>query len=104
MDATELALVDEVRQYFEAKTKVPCTTCGYCQPCPNGVAIADVFSSYNASAMFEAKEPAAAAYRAFIVRAGHGADACLECGECEPKCPQKIPIIKQLAAVKDLLG
>jgi predicted aldo/keto reductase-like oxidoreductase len=96
MGANEFALVDEVRQYFRARTKVPCTTCGYCQPCPNGVAIADVFSAYNASAMFDAKQAAASAYRAFVVRAGHGADACLECGECEPKCPQTIPIPARL--------
>jgi uncharacterized protein len=32
------------------------------------------------------------------------ASACLECGECEPKCPQKIPIMAQLKEVARTLG
>lgn len=27
---------------------------------------------------------------------GLKAEACVQCGECEPKCPQNIPIIEQL--------
>ena len=29
---------------------------------------------------------------------------CQECGECEPKCPQKIPIIEQLKATHKALS
>jgi predicted aldo/keto reductase-like oxidoreductase len=75
---------------------VACTTCGYCQPCPNGVAIPEVLSAYNTSAMFDARKNAAGVYRAFIMGQGHGADLCLACGECEPKCPQGIPIVEKL--------
>ena len=32
------------------------------------------------------------------------ADACTECGACEPKCPQKIPIIAQLKETHAALG
>ena len=32
------------------------------------------------------------------------ADACVECGECEDKCPQKIPIIEQLKETHAALG
>jgi len=32
------------------------------------------------------------------------ADACIECGECEEKCPQHIPIIEQLKETHEALG
>jgi predicted aldo/keto reductase-like oxidoreductase len=92
MTAGELALVAGVRDVFHARTRVNCTTCGYCLPCPNGVSIPDVFSAYNTSAMFDAREKASAVYRLWTVAGGHGADRCAQCGECEPKCPQQIPI------------
>jgi predicted aldo/keto reductase-like oxidoreductase len=98
MTAGELALVAEVRGIFRSKMMVGCTTCGYCLPCPNGVAIPDVFSSYNTSAMFDARQFASAGYRGWILANGHGADRCANCGACEPKCPQQIPIQEMLEA------
>ena len=92
MTADELALVAAVRDVFRARMKVNCTTCGYCQPCPSGVSIPDVFSTYNTSAMFDARQAASAVYRLYVMAGGHGADQCARCGECEPKCPQQIPI------------
>lgn len=97
MTSAELALVARVRDVFRAKTKVNCTTCGYCLPCPNGVSIPDVFSSYNTSAMFDALRAASVVYRMYVMSGGHGADQCARCGECEPKCPQQIPIQDMLA-------
>jgi predicted aldo/keto reductase-like oxidoreductase len=46
--------------------------------------------------MFDAKKTAANFYQANLLRNGQGADACQACGECEPKCPQAIPIIEKL--------
>jgi uncharacterized protein len=96
MTAEELALVADVRDVFRAKIKVNCTTCGYCLPCPSGVSIPDVFSAYNTSAMFDAREKASAVYRLWTMGGGHGADQCAHCGECEPKCPQHIAIQDRL--------
>jgi uncharacterized protein len=96
MSPEELALVGEVRDFFRARITVNCTTCGYCQPCPSGVAIPDVLSAYNTSAMFDARPTASAVYRLWIMAGGHGADKCARCGECEPKCPQNISIQDKL--------
>ena len=35
---------------------------------------------------------------------GQTADKYIQCGECEPKCPQEIPIIKQLKETDKALG
>jgi hypothetical protein len=96
MTAAELALVADVQAYYAAKIAVPCTTCGYCAPCPSGVAIPEVFSSYNTGSMFGNWKSAAWAYDAFIVKNQRGAENCVECGECEPKCPQAIEIPRRL--------
>jgi hypothetical protein len=73
-------------------------------PCPNGVSIPDVFSMVNTTAMFDSREATSGLYKAILVSRGQGADACIECGECEPKCPQAIPIRDALREAHELLG
>jgi len=99
----ELSLIAEVRAYFLQRMQIPCTTCGYCLPCPNGVAIPDVFSMVNTAAMFEARDATSRLYQFLLVARRHGADACIECGECIPKCPQAIPIPDKLREAHELL-
>lgn len=86
-----------------------CTGCRYCMPCPQQVEIPRVFELANFERVYGLQETAREGYKE--LREGrHGskgkdASACVECRECESKCPQKIPIVKQLAAAhKMLLG
>ncbi len=80
-------------------------------PCPNDIDIPANFSAMNYYRVFGLFDLAKRIYMNLgkkrkndgtIVSAW--AEACLECGECEPKCPQKIPIIKQLKETYEALG
>jgi hypothetical protein len=98
LTADDLARVAEAQAFYRARMAVPCTACGYCQPCPSGVAIPGVFSAYNSATMFEARKQAAWVYDTFVVKANAGAERCSECGDCESKCPQSFPIATNLKA------
>jgi predicted aldo/keto reductase-like oxidoreductase len=84
-----------------------CTLCGYCTPCPEGVNIPLIFELMNYHRVYKAEKYARETYKLIGVLEmfpGKRADACTECGECEPKCPQGIPIIEQLKEVVAALG
>lgn len=86
----ELEVVERVRATYEELCKIPCTACAYCQPCPNKVNIPALFDMYNAATMYSLEERARKAYNRLSLE--ERADMCIDCGECEEKCPQKIPI------------
>lgn len=100
---SEMAVLDEARKVYMSREKVPCTTCGYCQPCPSKVAIPDVFGLWNAAEMFDVRADRSSWYRSGYLSEGTGADACTRCGVCVTKCPQGIAIPDRLAEAHDYL-
>lgn len=92
----ELKLVARVKDAYNDKIKVGCTRCGYCVPCPAGVAIPDVFSHYNNSSIFNNLEDQKRGYKN-LINGSKDASKCVECGSCEEACPQNIAIIEKLA-------
>ncbi len=98
----EIALYDEARDILRSKMPVPCTACGYCMPCPNGVSIPDVFGIYNTAAAFPSRREDRRRWYESAHRS-RGGDACVSCGECLPKCPQGISIPERLAEAHEAL-
>ena len=72
-----------------------CTGCNYCMPCPSGVDIPANFLAMNTARVYGLEEHARAQYK----HIGGKASYCIACGECEPACPQDIPIRDQLREV-----
>ncbi len=97
MDEAELKLIDQVREAYISRTKIGCTGCRYCMPCPNGVNIPGIFSVWNNFSLYNI-DPKTDWQFGSIKKASAGADNCIGCGACEAACPQHLNIIESLQA------
>ncbi len=99
MTKKELEIVDEVKQIYKDLMKVPCTSCGYCMPCPVNVDIPACFTDYNNKYYFGGYQIRQQYITKSIGGIGYeksGADLCINCGKCKKHCPQNIDIPKKL--------
>ncbi len=99
----ELALVGKVREVYQSLAVIPCTACEYCLPCPSGVNIPRNFGTYNMGLMYDKPEAAREGYNQWTPEDQRSVN-CTQCGECDPKCPQQIPISQWMPVIHDVLG
>ncbi|MBR4749019.1 MAG: aldo/keto reductase [Abditibacteriota bacterium] len=103
----ELKAVDTAVEELRALEKLYCTGCRYCMPCPNGVDIPGNFANFNRYRVYGALQQARQHYgwmkRKDDNKQDSSAGACIQCGACMSKCPQKIDIISQLQEVQKTL-
>ena len=97
MSAEELKLMDDVRAAYLARTKIGCTGCRYCMPCPNGVNIPGTFSVWNNVSLYGIDPKQDWGFKAMLEK-GETPENCVECGACEAACPQHLGIIDGLKA------
>ena len=83
-----------------------CTGCGYCLPCKQGVDIPARFEAMNYYKVYGLKEHARTVYSRIRERElkTEGQGDCIECRECEGKCPQNIPVVEQLKETESALA
>jgi hypothetical protein len=99
----ELKVIERAQKAFRGRTAIPCTKCGYCMPCENGINIPTNFEMYNDAIIYDDPGTARMRYNRFMTEKER-ANACKQCKKCEEKCPQKIPISELMPKVHALLG
>ncbi|MCP4713529.1 MAG: aldo/keto reductase, partial [Deltaproteobacteria bacterium] len=102
----DLSLIARAEKKYRELMRVGCTGCRYCMPCPAGVAIPECFDACNALYLWGNKNEAFFRYLLTVGRPlGEKepgfASRCIDCGQCEEQCPQKLPIRKDLKAVAE---
>jgi predicted aldo/keto reductase-like oxidoreductase len=99
---SESALFEKVKEIYRSKTRVACTGCNYCMPCPQGVNIPGNFEFFNNAFMYDDLKGTRQRYN-FLKMGKADAANCTQCGACEEKCPQKIKIRETLVEVMNTL-
>ena len=84
LSETDLKDIENIRSALGEKF---CHRCEYCMPCEHGVQIPSVLI-FQAAAKRLSRE----GVKGWIGKAMESVEQCIECGECEQKCPYNLPI------------
>jgi predicted aldo/keto reductase-like oxidoreductase len=107
LSEAEKTQLDGMMKENERLAGLYCTGCRYCMPCPQEVNIPEIFTLMNYHRVYKLTDYAKGEYAQIGKtpwRKYQNASACIECGVCEQKCPQKLPIRQQLKETHQTLA
>ena len=84
-----------IGQFTPAAARGSCVYCNHCQPCPAGIDVGLVNKYYDLAVAGD--QMAANHYRKLTV----GADACIQCGHCDQRCPFQVRQSERMQEIAD---
>lgn len=96
LSEAEQEVITRAQAALKEDNSIRCTGCRYCTPgCPMQIAIPEIFASMNEYLRYHDRLKFRRNY-GIAVRNGNDASACIQCGQCEQACPQRLTIIQYL--------
>ena len=99
---------DEDKDYASALASFPrvswigqCMYCGHCGPCPQHIDIASVTKFLN---LARNKDAVPETVREHYAELEHHAGECVQCGECESRCPFGVEIRDNMQSADEVFG
>ena len=105
----------DIAQKIFGLENIPCNNCQYCMPCPYGIDIPAIFIHYN-KCKNEGTLPYTVGDKDYrkhrrqylvslvrVVPRDRQPDHCIQCGQCEPHCPQSIRIPRELRKIDEFI-
>ncbi len=90
--------LEEIERLRKELGKQFCRRCDYCQPCAADINISDIMYSHT---MWK-RQPLQKIFTGFFGRQLEQVNDCIDCGECETRCPFDLPIREIMARNYDL--
>ena len=84
---------DEIQRLRKELGKQFCRRCDYCQPCPADINISDIMYSNS----LWNRQPLEKIFSGRFSAQLEKASDCIDCGECETRCPFELPIREIMA-------
>ncbi len=92
--------LDEIQSKLFSSMNELCTGCRYCEYCPKNIEISKLMIAYNQNIIKNQEE--GENWLKYHWRISNDqAKSCIECGICEGKCTQHLPIIKRLKEISN---
>lgn len=81
-----------------------CTGCGYCMPCPRDIDVPRMMDAYNHRLLAGKDDVVAPRLAWHWGLKPENAGVCVECGACQKRCTQHLPIVERLKDIAKLAG
>ena len=93
---------ETMQKYLNEQLNTLCTGCTYCDHCPQGIEVPKFMDGFNEYILSNEEDKILERLKGHWDVDKNHADNCIECGECERLCTQKLPIIKRLKFISEI--